>query len=580
MTPIRTAASPLPQAQRHATVESPKVQPPASQPQAWEGSSAASGTKSSKSAEPSYHPQLYHGSDGQLALQDATSPTAGSPGADSSSATNGENETAASSDVVFETKPASDKDYTDIETIGVLVNDIEATMADYQKTSAELQQLIAGNSVYMTEDQLQAAIQQYTDNSDLEKLHDQLAQHGAEVLEAIGQVFENTGALGPMAEPLDNPDVEAAIKAAIEKDPSLLEGSNGKATIDALKAAGWSKSATDALADAYLKGKVNAAYANYDPADPASAANAKAELDALKNSDTIKALGVDEAKFATAVEDLKGVIDAGSDPAKLEAQLGKLKKSADAFGDSSALSQGFRAIGLTISITQLGTSTDFSDDSLKGTIASLASIIGVTSEVADLLANGFQGSTLKDFAGKSGKFAGALSLVSDSMSLIDAIADGDPGQIAASAGNVIGGLLTLIGGSPATVIGLAVSIVGNIVASIIDDNQFEDATNQFLENSSLDADKRECLSANPGLSETLKDFFQDNSITDAEAIAEWINSMSVDQLMIFANETTITPNLDDLKAFMEQAGMPGLPASEDAEKESSGSGTGGGGSSW
>ena len=182
---------------------------------------------------------------------------------------------------------------------GTRDHDIADLAEDYSAHLEELSYLISNGGAAMTEEQLEAAIQDYIEQkgpewqSRLDELEGQLADRGSGLLSQIQQLQnlpDETRAdhQERINNLLDDPNAQLAVSMALRDLPELVKGEAGQELIRLFSELGISGSdsplATN-LVGAYLRENVMIPAGNIDPSDPASLQQARDQLtEALANN--------------------------------------------------------------------------------------------------------------------------------------------------------------------------------------------------------------------------------------------------------------------------------------------------------
>ncbi|MPZ38232.1 MAG: LysM peptidoglycan-binding domain-containing protein [Rhizobiales bacterium] len=170
---------------------------------------------------------------------------------------------------------------------------------DYLEHIEELSYLIANGGAAMTEDQLNAAINDYVQakgpewEQRLEQLQTQLGDSGAKLLTQIQELQNMPDDLRADHQEeinglLDDPNAQLAVSMALQQHPELVRGAAGRELVETfaeLGITGADNPLAVNLAGAYLRENVIAPAGAIDPNDPSSLRDARTRLtEALKDN--------------------------------------------------------------------------------------------------------------------------------------------------------------------------------------------------------------------------------------------------------------------------------------------------------
>ncbi|WP_163266835.1 LysM peptidoglycan-binding domain-containing protein [Chelativorans alearense] len=178
-------------------------------------------------------------------------------------------------------------------------HDLADVAEEYGEHLEELSFLIMNGGAAMTEEQLEAAIQDYVEEKGpeweerLQELEGQLAEHGESLLSQIQQLQnlpEDVRAdyQDRIADLLDDESAQLAVSMALRNIPELVKGENGEELLQLFSDLGITGSdsalATN-LVGAYLRENVMLPAGDIDPSDPSSLQDARDRLEeALRNN--------------------------------------------------------------------------------------------------------------------------------------------------------------------------------------------------------------------------------------------------------------------------------------------------------
>ncbi|UYG02350.1 LysM peptidoglycan-binding domain-containing protein [Halomonas sp. LR3S48] len=301
---------------------------------------------------------------------------------------------------------------------------------DYHEHLDELSFLILNGGAAMTEEQLEAAIDDYiASNPDWEAefqaLQEQLADSGAGLLEQIEQLqalpdgvrADHQARIDAL---LDDPNAQLAVSTALQERPELVKGESGDALIETFNELGITGDHPLAvsLAGAYLRENVILPAGDIDPSDAQSLEEARTRLDETlrDNPGLAELLGTtaDELdELADAFEPLIPEFTDDFDPQRYGIDVARnlnntLDKTNEIFRDSP-YNRAFRASALSIVGSGLANAIDaYGDDpSLRSAlqVSIETARVGVDgAQLVDALLTGGEGSRVTPGLKLGGKF--------------------------------------------------------------------------------------------------------------------------------------------------------------------------------
>ncbi|PMR71315.1 LysM peptidoglycan-binding domain-containing protein [Halomonas heilongjiangensis] len=361
---------------------------------------------------------------------------------------------------------------------------------DYHEHLDELSFLILNGGAAMTEEQLEAAIDDYiASNPDWEAefqaLQEQLAESGAGLLEQIEQLqalpdgvrADHQARIDAL---LDDPNAQLAVSTALQERPELVTGESGDALIETFNELGITGDHPLAvsLAGAYLRENVILPAGDIDPSDAQSLEEARTRLDeTLRNNPGLAELlgtTADELdELADAFEPLIPEFTDDFDPQRYGIDVARnlnntLDKTNEIFRDSP-YNRAFRASALSIVGSGLANAIDaYGDDpSLRSAlqVSIETARVGVDgAQLVDALLTGGEGSRVTPGLKLGGKF---VHLFGAGLAGVDALVRLNEGDVVGAGLNaaVAGGVGYAVFGtsSLAGPIGFGIATVATLV---------------------------------------------------------------------------------------------------------------------
>lgn len=369
---------------------------------------------------------------------------------------------------------------------------IKGDLADYAKETEELQWLIQQHGSWMTDDPLQASINQYkaakeaadpgwTDR--VKKLEDKLATHGTHLLEQTAQLSKlppeladrQSGLNDFLADTLGAYESKAAVSLALQKHPNVMAGDNGialKNFFATVKSGHEARKLAPQIVNAYIKANVVSRLTDLDPNKPASIAKAQDALESLKGSAMAKLLGVTEADLGKAVDQVKATLPAKGESTdsilkklqKLDATVSGLKS----FQNSTFGGVVFRALGVIgAGASLINSGQRFANDpTWAPAVKLMTDASGLTRGYAELVKAVDRGGSLSTaLAGKTASALTAFAALGDAALAIDAYQKGDNTAATFFGISAVGGALAAAPAVVSTVPALAASAAAGTAAA-------------------------------------------------------------------------------------------------------------------
>ncbi|MDO5087204.1 MAG: LysM peptidoglycan-binding domain-containing protein, partial [Comamonadaceae bacterium] len=355
---------------------------------------------------------------------------------------------------------------------------VDGVAKEYAAHTSELAWLIANHGNAMTPEQLEKAIEDYTQakgedwKNEADRLKAELVKSGSALAKQFSDLNPDADGAELAKQMLDNPTTQMAFEAALQENPELLEGPQGKKLADFFsspavqaKLANQGRKLLNVMATAQLKHTVLDKIGDLDPNDPTSVANAKQALANLKDSSFAKLLGLSSKEMDEVVEALENTIPKAGESADeiaarvslLDEKLGGMK----GLDGSTVAGQLFRVAGLGLSgvgfVASVGKTIN--DPSIQNGLQTIISAAGLGNQGSELLValgKVDENSTLGKLGSKAaGKLLGVLGASMEVWNMGRSFANGDiPSGILYGTG-AAGGLLATFGaGSLAGPIGI------------------------------------------------------------------------------------------------------------------------------
>jgi LysM repeat protein len=420
-----------------------------------------------------------------------------------------------------------------------LKNDIGA----YTDQTAELARDVAVNGASMTPEQLNQALDSYTQSKGAQwqqktdALEEKVAQDGLKLLDQINSLRSLPPDLAAKSNSddaiksmLGDKNADYAISLALKKHPEYVDSASGKNLMQTLaygtKLGDQGNKFAKEMANAYVRNNVLPAAQNFDPRNPASLAEANAAIDKLKNPTVAKLLGVDVdgSKFGNyekVVDNLKKALPSAGDTvddvvAKLKLHAQTLDHIGDklttddykpAFDKSMPAGQLMRMLGLSFAGVGFLNSTNkaINDPSLKNDLKAMVDGAALGQKGSELMV-GLGRIDSTSLFGKFGSTAagrafGFLSAGFDAWSAGESFASGDWGKGTLYGVGATGGTLAAVSGTEfaaslgigawAGPVGIGLVAVSTAGLMIVDGKRDADkqaqASSQFLQGAGIDA---------------------------------------------------------------------------------------------
>lgn len=354
----------------------------------------------------------------------------------------------------------------------------------------ELSFLILNGGAAMTEEQLEAAIDDYiASNPDWEEefqaLQEQLADSGAALLELIRQLQDLPDEVRMeeqerIADLLDDPDSQLAVSTALQERPELVEGEAGDELLELFNELGITEDNPLAvnLAGAYLRENLIMPAADIDPSDPRSLEEAQARLDETLRDNPLLAehLGITTSELNEIADAFDGLVPEFTDdfdPQRYEIDVARnlnnvLDKTNEIFRDSP-YNRAFRVSALAVVGSGLSNAIQaYGDDpSLRNALqVSIETLrVGVDgAQLVDALLTGAGGSRATPALKLGGKF---VHLLGAGLAGVDAMLRLQEGDVVGAGLNaaVAGGVGFAVFGSSALAgpIGFGVATLATLI---------------------------------------------------------------------------------------------------------------------
>jgi len=337
---------------------------------------------------------------------------------------------------------------------------------DYLEHIDELSFLIANGGAAMTDEQLNAAIDDYVAanpewGARFEELQTQLGDSGARLLtqlQALQNMPDNLRAdhQEQINGLLDDPSAKLAVSMALQQHPELVRGEAGRQLVETFAEVGITGADNPLavnLAGAYLRENVIVPAGGIDPSDPTSLQDARGQIsEALKDNPQLAAMlevspgQLDELadQFVELVPHEGTEFNAERYGIDATRNLNNALDSADALFRDNAFNRGFRIAALTIVGSGLANAAEaYGDDpSLRNALQLAVDSARVGIDGAQLVTSLFNPSTDSRLANGlklGGKFVHLLGAGLSGISALQRLGQGDvvgAGLNAAVAGGV------------------------------------------------------------------------------------------------------------------------------------------------
>lgn len=494
-------------------------------------------------------------------------------------------------------------------------NDAVGTYATHME---ELRWLTENFGETMTPEEMQAAIENYKTEKNKEdptwleneaKYEAEVAAHGKTLLNQLAQLgqfpeepAEQRALIDKeIATILDDDRSYLAIQAAVRTDPTLIDSPT---VLDfasqQARLTDRGRKLVDEITTQVVQRDVLPKLADFKPGDAASFKEVQAGLVAFRDGKMAKLLGVTEKDMNKAIDAIEKSLPSATDgEAEIKIKMNQLNSDLNglaghkqegirAFSNKTIPGQLLRSIGATAAsagmLNSIGTAA---------TQPNLENILKVTFDSVGLwqrsveIRSGLgmmdpESFVVKNFDSsvKIGtKAIGVVGALFDGVNSVQAFSEGNPWMGSAHAVTAAGGFTAALGaGSMLGVVGVGVTILGvgatMVIADVQHKSKYENAfAERFLNHSALDDEASAILidqsgeghSPVPILLEYAenKGFDLDND-DHRKAFAEWINTMSSDQL------TTLRDNLHHtIDEFGGDETKLGITAPDDYEYTSS-----------
>lgn len=446
---------------------------------------------------------------------------------------------------------------------------IDEKVKEYQELTGELTKLTEQYGPFLTPEQLDKKIAEYKadpekwDADKIGKLEQEIADSGKEILDLTASNPDAAAEI--LAEWKDDPVAQAAMQAAIQQDPSLLEGPQGDAVLSALESATWSTDAISKIGESWMNGAISKVLeGGFDPNDTALLEAAKAKISELADSPTAKAiaetLGIDTAKLSESLNNIGSLLGLKPGSPEMTAQLEKLNTSTDGFGDTT-LGKGLKAIGFAIAATQL-VLTDNGQDA-QSVLAAIGTTLGLTEDVAKGLGQTFSKSILNDIGEVAGAAGTLFGKAADLFSIRQSIADGNWISAATS-------LVTLFSSGIA---GILIGALGSLVEVAYDQAQYDKAIQEFLEGTGYDQETINAMVEDKGyaLIDAMKAYADHLGMDSIQELTDWVNGLDEKQIKAFytalEHAVHFNPDIDSIEDMPDNGVRDGY---QDSAKEHAG----------
>ena len=459
-------------------------------------------------------------------------------------------------------------------------NELQPALDDYTEHTSELTWLVQNLGPAATPEQLEQVVNEYIEsNPGWQETHDelqaQLAGHGGALLQQIAAMQDLPAGLedgygadfqARIKEMLEDPETGFAIATAAGTDPESIAELDLPGMVTFASGLGLTNKGlgvVKSLASAHVQQNVVDPLANLDVNDPASIAQARAQIGTLRNPAIATALGLDPSQLGdldSAVDALQDVLPQNGEvlsQADLESRLTQLDETLEglgAFDRSQPLGQVFRGIGVAAGVASLwGSASDLiSDPSLDAGVRVLTDAAGLAVSTGDL-ATGLgmipEGSAWSRFSASQtlGKVLGTVGIGLSLVGVADNLSNGDLAQAGLGLAGVGGSALALFGGSAwAGPVGVTIGLIaaaGSFGLSIHRANEaeaeLEGASAPFLQSIGFSESAAEILSdfSGDGYSALtlLAEYAQHKGYNladpaDQQEFVDWINGMDADLL--------------------------------------------------
>jgi hypothetical protein len=457
------------------------------------------------------------------------------------------------------------------EGVQMFRNQATKDLETYGKETEELQWLIRTNGSWMSDAQLQAAIDKYKVAKEaadpgwqqrVQDLEGKLAQDGTKLLEQTALLSklppelqgEQAGLNDFITQQLDAPEAQAAISIALQKNPSVMAGDTGialKNFFATTKVGHEARKLAPNIANAYIKANI------YD------ATTGIKQLDDLKGSAMAKLLGVSEGDLDKAVNQLKAALPAKGETAEqIAAKLQKLDSTVSGlktFQNQTFAGTVFRALGVIGAGASVLNSANRvnTDPGWAADVKLFTDSSGLARSFAELsTALGRDGSLATALAGKTAGALNVFASLGDAALAIDAYQKGDGtaatmfgiaavGGALAAAPAVVSVVPALAGSATAGSvaawlgpIGIGLIIVGTIGNAIWNKVKLAnlhqtDEAGKFLEAAGFDGETARALVDQSGDGHSpvplLMKYGEMHGLT-ADQTVSWLNGLSKEQL--------------------------------------------------
>lgn len=454
-----------------------------------------------------------------------------------------------------------------------------AEQADnYHEHLDELSFLILNGGAAMTEEQLEAAIDDYIASNpdweaEFETRQDQLADSGAGLLEQIEQLqalpdgvrADHQSRIDAL---LDDPNAQLAVSTALQERPELVTGESGDALIETFNELGITEDhpLATSLVGAYLRENVILPSGDIDPSDAQSLEEARTRLDETlrDNPGLAELLGTtaDELdELADAFDTLIPEFTDDFDPQRYGIDVARnlnntLDKTNEIFRDSP-YNRAFRASALAIVGSGLANAIDaYGDDpSLRGAlqVSIETARVGVDgAQLVDALLSGGEGSRATPGLKLGGKF---VHLFGAGLAGVDALVRLNEGDVVGAGLNaaVAGGVGYAVFGSSSLAgpVGFGIATLATLVQFGRDayltaqrNSRFEtQATAQFLAHAGFSEEAAQALIDQSGEGHSAVPLlirYGELHGLSPEQTVEWINAIAEGE-----NGTTMLAALRD-----------------------------------
>lgn len=449
---------------------------------------------------------------------------------------------------------------------------LDENVKEYQELTGELTKLTQQYGPFLTPEELDQKIADYKadpekwDADKIAKLEQKIADSGKEILDLAASNPDAAAEI--MAEWKDDPVAQSAMQAAIQQDPSLLEGPQGDAVLSALKSAKWSTDAISKIGESWMNGAISEILeGGFDPNDTALLDAAKAKISELADSPTAiaiaEAIGIDTAKLSESLNNIGGLLGLKPGSQEMTAQLEKLNGSTNGFGDTT-LGKGLKAIGFAVAATQL-VLTDNGQDT-QSVLAAIGTTLGLTEDLAKGLGEAFSKSVLSDIGEVAGALGKVFGKAADLFSIGEAIDDGKWVNVTTS-------ILSLFS---VGVGGLLISALGSLVEVAYDQAQYDKAIQDFLQGTGYDQETINAMIEDKGyaLIHAMQAYADHLGMDSIHQMTDWINSLDETEIKAFytalEHAAEFNPDIESIDDLPETGVRDGYESSanEHANNES------------